>query len=124
VPVRSYRTPLFHYRQAVDCLLHHSYEAANGQLRTALEGLVVQLAEDHAGYVRQGNAGEGGAAISHLVTTTGVLPERDGGRMLRGLWQMTHTNGPHPGQSTADESRARMQLITAIARFLLNHFPK
>jgi hypothetical protein len=100
----------------------HHYEAANGQLRTALEALVVGLAKDKTNFVGHGNAGEGGAAISHIVTT-GALPERDGGKMMWGLWDMIQTNGSHPGQSTADEARMRMQLVTAAARFLLNHFP-
>ena len=120
--LRGYADVVNHYRQAVDNFGQHQYEAANGQLRTTLEALLVKLAKDKTGYVGHGNAGEGGAAINHIVTT-GTLPERDGGRMLLGLWQMTHTNGPHPGQSTADEARLRMQLITATARFLLNHFP-
>jgi hypothetical protein len=119
---RGYSVALNHYRQAVDTFGQHQYEAANGQLRTALEALVVGLAKDHVGYVGQGKAGEGSAAIEHIVTKSRALPDRDGGRMLRGLWQMTHTNGPHPGQSTADEARIRMQIITAAARFLLNHF--
>lgn len=99
----------------------HQYEASNGQLRTMLEALVVGLAKDKTACKGQGQAGEGGKAIAHIVTT-GALPEQDGGKMLQGLWKMTHTNGPHPGQSNADEARMRMQLITATARFLLNHF--
>ena len=51
------------------------------------------------------------------------LPEDDGGMLLRGLWKLSHTNGSHPGQSDPDEARFRMQVITAVARFLLNHFP-
>jgi hypothetical protein len=55
---------------------------------------------------------------------------RAGGRwllgclLLKGIWAMTHTRGPHPGRSDADEARFRMLTITAIARFLLDHFPK
>lgn len=119
---RRYAKVLTHYRQAVDNFVHHNYEAANGQLRTALEALVVQLATDNAGYVGHGNAGEGGNAINWLVDQARALPDRDGGTLLRGLWQMTHTNGSHPGQSTPDEARFRMQVITATARFLLNQF--
>ena len=87
-----------------------------------LEALVVGLAKDKAGYVGGGNAGERGQAIRHIVSV-GALPEGDGGKFLQGLWDMTHTRGSHPGQSTADECRMRMQVITAPARFLLNHFP-
>jgi hypothetical protein len=119
---RGYTVVLNHYQQASRNLLQHNYEATNGQLRAALEGLVVAVAKDHAGYVGQGKAGEGRQAIQHLVSTN-HLPENEGGRMLIGVWETTHTRGPHPGQSTADEARIRMQLVTATARFLLNHFP-
>ena len=118
---RGYASVLNHYRQAVDGLSHHKYESANGDLRTALEGLVVRLAADHAGYHRQPRAGQGAQAIHHL-RTSGQLSDDDGGLLLSGLWKLTHTNGPHPGQSDADEARFRMQVITATARFLLRHF--
>lgn len=120
--LRGYSDAVNHYRQAVNNFGQHQYEAANGQLRTMLEALVVRLAKDKVGYVGAGKAGEGGRAIKHIVSI-GALPEGDGGRFLRGLWDMTHTNGSHPGQSTADECRMRMQVITATARFLLSRFP-
>jgi hypothetical protein len=120
--LRGYSDAVNHYRQAVNNFGQHQYEAANGQLRTMLEALVVRLAKDKAGYVGGGKAGEGGQTIRHIVST-GALLERDGGKFLQGLWDMTHTNGSHPGQSTADECRMRMQVITATARFLLHHFP-
>jgi len=120
--LRGYTDVVNNYRQAVTTFGQHQYEAANGQLRTTLEALVMRLAEDKTNYNGNNNAGQGGLAINHMITT-GALPERDGGKMLLGLWNMIQTNGPHPGQSTADESRMRMQLITATARFLLNHFP-
>lgn len=119
---RGYTIALNHYRQAVDGLTNHKFESANSDLRAALEDLVTCLAEDHAGYQRRPRAGQGGPAVDCLITS-GQLPERDGGTLLRGLWQLTHTNGSHPGQSNADEARFRMQVITATARFLLRHFP-
>lgn len=119
---RGYMSVLNNYRQAVDGFTHHKYESANGDLRTALEDLVTRLAEDHTGYRRRPQANQGGAAISHMLDG-GHLREDDGGLLLRGLWRLTHTNGPHPGQSDSDEARFRMQVITAVARFLLRHFP-
>jgi hypothetical protein len=120
---RGYTDALNHYQQAVDSLLNHNYESANGQLRTALEDLVTRLARQHACYVGQGKAGEGGNAIQHMINQ-GALPDRDGGKLLQGLWQMAQTRGSHPGQSDADEARFRMAVVTATARFLLNRFPK
>jgi hypothetical protein len=126
---RGYATALNHYQQAADGLLNHKYESANGDLRATLEDLVTRLAEDHTGYQRtldsqtgQPRANQGRSAINHLVQG-GHLAEDDGGKLLQGLWAMTHTKGSHPGHSDADEARFRMQTITATARFLLKHFP-
>jgi hypothetical protein len=119
---RGYITVLNHYRQAVDGLANHKYESANGDLRTTLEDLVTRLAEDHAGYRRQSRANTGAPAIAHMVRS-GHLRDDDGGQLLQGLWKLTRTNGPHPGQSDADEARFRMQVITATTRLLLRHFP-
>ncbi len=127
---RGYSTVLKHYRHAVDGLVNHKYESANGDLRTTLEDLVTRLAEEHTGYLRktdsrtgQPQANQGGSAVNHMVTA-GHLPEREGGKLLQGLWSLSNTNGPHPGQSDADEVRFRMQVVTAVARFLLKHFPQ
>lgn len=112
---RGYTIALNHYQHAVDGLVNKKYESANGDLRAALEDLVTRLAEDHTGYQRvldkktgQPRANQGGLAVRHLVDR-GHLPEGDGGKLLDGLWAMTHTNGSHPGQSDAEESRFRMQ---------------
>lgn len=119
---RGYTSVLNHYRQAVDGFTNHKYESANGDLRTTLEDLVIRLAEDCTGYQRLPQASQGNRAITHMVNG-GHLPEEDGGMLLRGLWKLSHTNGSHPGRSDADESRFRMQVITATARMLLRHFP-
>jgi hypothetical protein len=118
---RGYTSVLNHYQQAIDGFTNHKYESANGDLRTTLEDLVTRLAEDHAGYPRQPRANQGNGAIRHLIQT-GHLPENDGGMLLLGLWKLSHTNGPHPGQSDADEARFRLQVVTATARFMLKRF--
>ena len=48
-----------HYRQAVDLLVAHRYEAANGALRSALDDLVTRLVIYHEAccyYVQLGPA--------------------------------------------------------------------
>lgn len=119
---RGYDEALNHYQQAVDAFARHDYEAANGQLRTALEDLVMRLAEDHTSYARPARAGDGTNAINQL-TQAPALAEADGGNMLKGLWGMSHTRGSHPGRSNADETRFRLHAITATARLLLHRFP-
>ena len=119
---RGYDQALNHYQQAIAAFDRHEYEAANSQVRTTLEDLVTRLAEDHTGYPRPARANTGTEAIRHMIQG-GYIRERDGGTMLSGLWQMIQTNGPHPGQTDADEARWRMQMVTATARFLLKTFP-
>jgi hypothetical protein len=117
--LRGYDVALVHYRQAIDTFETHS-ESTNSQLRTALEELVMHLAEDHTSYTRPVRAGDGANAIKSLMHSPSLA---DGGEMLTGLWKMVHTNGSHPGRSSADETRFRLHAITATARLLLHRFP-
>lgn len=128
---RGYTVALHHYQAAIKHFHEQDHTSANGQIRNMVEALVVRLAVDHTGYSDNGMAGQGGRAIQTLYDTTAAaprvvgqpLPEADGGRMLHGIWQVLHPSGPHPGLSDAEEARFRMQLCTALARFLLKHFP-
>ena len=119
---RGYNVALNHYRQAVENFSQHQHEAANSQLRAALEDLLVQLAEAHTNYIKPPGQGGGGQAIQKLIGTSN-LGERNGGDLISGLWKMSHSNGSHPGTSNADESRFRLQVATASARLLLHRFP-
>lgn len=107
------------YRQAVDNLVDQRFEAANGQLRAMFEAVVVHVATAH-GFTTTVQ-GAGGSAINHLIGH-GLLPENDGGHFVRGLWKITHTNGPHPGTSDAGEARFRLQALTSAARYLIDRF--
>ncbi len=110
---------LNHYRQAVQNFVEENFEAANGQLRTMLESVIIHFAEAK-GFPRT-KQGDGGNAIAYL-RDNGHLPERDGGDFVRGLWSITHTNGPHPGTTTAGEVHFRMLTLTGAARYLLDRF--
>jgi hypothetical protein len=119
---RSYDIALTHYQQAIETFDRHN-ESANSQLRTALEELVMRLAEDHTAYTRPANkAGDGTNAIKSLRKEP-CLADNDGGDLLAGLWCMLHTKGSHPGRSDAHETRFRLHVITATARLLLHRFP-
>ncbi|WP_150259738.1 hypothetical protein [Streptomyces venezuelae] len=128
---RGYTEALGHYRLALKHFSEQDHASSNGQLRTALEGLIVNLAVDHAGYSSSGRANQGGVAIKSLYDPNGQppavlgqpLPGKDGGTLIQGLWDISHLNGSHPGLSDAQEARIRMQLVTAAAQFLLKHFP-
>ena len=116
----GYTVAATHYRQAVSNLTDHQYEAANSQLRSMLEELVIRVAVDHTGYRDSGKASQGGLAITHMLGNG--LPDKDLGNALKGIWDLSHTRGSHPGKSDADEARIRMCLLTSVARLLLNHF--
>lgn len=110
---------LNHYRQAVKNFTDQDFEAATSALRAMLESVVINFAV--AKGFHQARQGDGGNAIAYL-RDNGHLPERDGGDFLRGLWWITHTNGPHPGTSTAGEVHFRMLTLTGAARYLIDRF--
>ncbi|MFD0033050.1 hypothetical protein ACFVJK_33205 [Streptomyces sp. NPDC127172] len=128
---RGYTTALGHYQLALKHFAEQDHPSSNSQLRTTLESLIVSLAVEHAGYVDNGKANQGGVAIKKLYAVGGQppavlgqpLPEKDGGTLIQGIWDISHLNGSHPGLSDAHEARIRMQLVTAAAQFLLRHFP-
>jgi hypothetical protein len=112
---RNYAVALRHYGQAVRNFTNHDLEAANGQLRSFLENLFVQLASAHAGYM--GN--EPVAALQQLRDKGTLLDgEFD---LLRGLWKLSQGRGAHQGLTTAEEALFRLQTTTSAARFLLHH---
>jgi hypothetical protein len=89
-------------------------------MRTMLEEVIVHVAVAN-GFSRTWQ-GEGGRALAYLIDTTGLLPPSDGGDYIRGLWRITHTNGPHPGTSPAGEAHFRVQAMTSAARYLIDRF--
>ncbi|WP_369253896.1 hypothetical protein [Streptomyces sp. R35] len=129
--VRGYIQALGHYKAAVKNFSEQDHPSSNGQLQTALEDLIVNLAIDHTGYTDSGRVNQGGLAIKSLYVRGGQgravigepLPEKDGGTLIQGLWDISHLNGSHPGLSDAQEARIRMQLVTGGMQFLLRHFP-
>ncbi|MET8808860.1 hypothetical protein [Streptomyces sp. NPDC004546] len=128
---RGYNQALGHYQAALKHFAEQDHPSSNGQLRTALEDLIVNLAIDHTSYQDSGRANQGGRAIKSLYVQGGQgpavigkpLPEKDGGTLIQGLWDISHLNGAHPGLSDAQEARIRMQLVTGVMQFLLRHFP-
>ncbi|MFD0078630.1 hypothetical protein ACFVIY_40280 [Streptomyces sp. NPDC127166] len=129
---RGYTQALGHYQTALKHFSEQDHPSSNGQLRTAFEDLIVNLAIDHTDYKDIGRANQGGIAIKNLYIQDGTgqavtgepLPERDGGTLIQGVWDISHLNGSHPGLSDAQEARIRMQLLTGAMLFLLRHFPK
>jgi hypothetical protein len=108
-----------HYRQAVRTFVNEDFEAANGQLRSMLESVIIHFAI--AKGFSQAKQGAGGDAIAYLRHSD-YLPEREGGDFIRGLWWIVQTNGPHPGTTTAGEVHFRMLTMTGAARYFIDRF--
>ena len=104
---------------ALKNFVEQDVETADGALRTMLESVIIHFAV--AKGFQQTRQGDGGNAIAYL-RDYGHLPERDGGDFVGGLWWITHTNGPHPGTTTAGEVHFRMQTLTGAARYLIDRF--
>lgn len=113
--LRGYTVALRHYGIAIRNFTNHDLEGANGQLRSFLENLFVQLARDHVGYTGD----EPVAALQQLQNRGKLL---DGElNLLRGLWTLSQDRGAHQGLTTAEEALFRLQTTTSAARFLLHH---
>lgn len=85
-----------------------------------LEAVIIYVAT-MKGFV-PARQGDGGRAINYLVDEGKFLPPKEGGNYIRGLWSITHTNGPHPGTSPAGEAYFRVQAMTSAARYLIDRF--
>ncbi|WP_282205514.1 hypothetical protein [Kitasatospora fiedleri] len=107
------------YQRAAKALTEGRHEDANGGIRAMYEAALVETATI-TGFAST-KQGDGGAAVNYL-RTQGHLADKDGGWFVHGLWAITHTNGPHPGTSTAGEAHFRFQALTAAARYLIDRF--
>lgn len=104
-----------HFAQAYEGFRAGNLEASNGQLRPALEETLLTLTSRATGWT---STGKGGDAISVL----------DGKKLLaagehdyfKGLWKISHANGPHPGLSNQAEAEFRFHAITAAIYYLVH----
>ncbi len=104
---------LTHYQQAVENFVKNNSEAANSQVRPFLENLFLSLCQQRTG--RQFT--DASAALQHLRNAHWL----DDGEWnhLRHFWADIQDNGPHQGLSTSEEALFRLQVATAIARYLI-----
>lgn len=104
---------LTHYQQAVENFVKGNAEAANSQVRPFLENLFLSLCQHQTGR----EFTDASAALQHL-RNKGWL---DGGEWnhLRHFWADIQDNGPHQGLSNSEEALFRVQVATAVARYLL-----
>ena len=120
--------PLNHMEQAIEAHTRGDWEAANSQIRAALEGLFNDIARkidpSRAGALQPGincrqmlaDPAIGFLAVERKEWTV------DGENFLEGMFKMLHTDGAHPGLSNEDHSTFRLHLFLVTARTFLRRF--
>ncbi len=103
-----------HFEQAFASLKAGRWEASNGQLRAAFENTLVEIAVQKYDW----SGSKGGQAID-VLRGKRLLDEHEYD-YVRGLWGMSHTNGPHPGMSNKLEAELRMHAVIGALRLLLD----
>ncbi len=101
-----------HYRQAVDSFTDGRLEASNGQLRSCLEDVLLDLV------TRQGKTTSDPKGAAEMLRAAGRL-DGDEARLLQGLVGVSNQRGAHRGTTTAEEATFRLHTTTAVLRYLL-----
>lgn len=102
-----------HYSQAVANFREGRFEASNGQLRSFLENLLIEICARVEGRAFTDPT----AAVQHLKARGSL----EGGEynMARGLLDMSNRRGAHHGLTDRGEALFRLHFSTAFARYLL-----
>lgn len=109
-----------HYQQAFSSFKAQSWEACNASTRATVEGFLVEVATQKAGFVARAGQGGGGNAIQALSNSNMFEPgEHD---YVKGFWKMSHTNGSHPGLSSEEEALFRFSAATSAVTFFINRW--
>ena len=103
-----------HYAQAFENFKTGFLEAANGQLRAALEDTLVGLTSRATGW-----AGSGGGSAIDTLNGKGYFAEGQHNYFV-GLWKISHGQGSHPGLTTQVDAEFRFYAITAAIYFLVH----
>lgn len=112
-----------HLDQAIEAHTRGDWAAANGQIRTFLEGLFEEIAT----HIDPQQAAAAGSAENRRawLARRGFLSEArnewtpDGKNFINGTFKMLHTEGSHPGLSDEDRSTFRLHLALITARTFL-----
>ena len=125
----SFVIPLGHLTQAINAHSRGEWAAANGQLRTFLEGLLDQIAErlapERASVTQTGHhrrtllAGLDPPFLSRMLNEW--RDDQKAG-LINGLFNRLHPEGNHPGLSDEDDSTFRLHIVIIIARLLLRRY--
>ena len=102
-----------HYRQAVESFTDDRLEACNGQVRSFLEALFIEIGTRLTNH----NLDNANAALQRL--RDGEHLDQAEWNMFRHFWSGVQDNGPHAGLTNHDEALYRLHASTAIGRYLV-----
>lgn len=121
--------PLGHLTQAINAHSRGEWAAANGQLRTFLEGLLDQVAErlvpERASATQTGHHRRtllAGLDPPFLSRTLNEWRDDQKAGLINGLFNRLHPEGSHPGLSDEEDSTFRLHIVLIVARLLLRRF--
>jgi len=103
-----------HYRQACESFVARNWEAANGQIRSFMENLLIELSRRQTS-----NSRTDAAAALQDLRDAGFFDNPEW-QMLKGFWQSIQDNGPHHGLSHEQEALFRLHVATAVARYAIH----
>ena len=114
-----------HLDQAIDNHTRGQWAAANGQLRTLLEGLFDEIAR-HLEPTQAGNLPSSENRRQLLATLEPPFLQesigewsRDGKNFVNGAFKRLHSEGPHPGLSDEEDCTFRLHLALIVAGYFM-----
>lgn len=110
---RGFTIALKHYRQSIDNHRSENLEASNGQLRSFLENLLIEVCAEETGKTTKDPKG----AVDRLLNATTI--DGDEAQLLKGLIGVSNKRGAHHGLTDEEEALFRLHFSTAAARYLL-----
>ncbi len=105
-----------HYRQAHENFVAGNSEAANGQIRSFMESLLIEVGKRQTRRTRSDAA----AALQDLRDAR--FFDDPEWQMARGFWNGIQDKGPHHGLSDEQEAIFRLHVATSIARYTVHKF--
>ena len=114
---RGWTTAAGHYNQAIESFASGNWAAANSQLRTFFEDLILTATGDSSSHAR----GAVYKSVDRLDQAGRLI--RHESAFIKKLWKILQPRGSHPGLSDEHESRFRLLVLTGYARFLLRRLP-
>lgn len=129
----NFPTTIGHYDQAKGSYLSGNYAAVNGQLRSYVESLFMEMASYIKNIENTNIANiiprDATSSMQVLVKCNKpildvTLNEWDGQSkgFVEGFWKRLHPQGSHPGLPTIDEAVFRFQLVLLVTSSIINRF--